>query len=299
MTQPALEDVTRAQALERVTVFLERRGVEDARRDATALLLAAGGSTRTDLLLEPSARLSPEASRRLGDYARRRAAREPVSRIVGARGFWTQELVVAPNVLDPRPDTETVVELALDNLRGRRDDDLTILDLGAGSGAIVCALLSEFRNARAVAVDLSAQACDATRENLIRCGVAERAFVVRGHWAQAIRARFSLVVSNPPYVASAEIATLAPEVRLHDPTLALDGGAEGLDCYREISLDLPRLLAPHGLAIFETGAGQAQDVAALLAEKGLEIVEIRKDIAGHERAVAARSRTNDSGHHKV
>lgn len=287
MPSPTLEDVTRAEALERVAAFLERRGVEDARRDAKALLLAAGELRQADLLLEPATPLSPGASRRLSAYAQRRAAREPVSRIVGLRGFWTQDLVVAPDVLDPRPDTETLVELTLEHLRDRRRDDLSILDLGAGSGALVCALLSEFCNARAVAIDLSARACAASAANFARCGVAERAAVVQGRWARAIRARFDLVVSNPPYIASGEIETLAPEVRLHDPPLALDGGADGLDCYREIVVDLPRLLAPQGLAVFEVGAGQSRDVAALLAARGLEIAEIRRDVAGHERAVAA------------
>lgn len=290
MASLALEHVTRAEALERVAVFLERRGVDDARRDAKALLLAAGELTRADLLLEPAARLSPQASRRLSDYAQRRAAREPVSRILGGRGFWTQDLVVAPGVLDPRPDTETLIELTLDRLRDRRSESLTILDLGAGSGAIVCALLSELRDARAVAIDLSARACAATTTNVVRCGVAERATVVQGCWARAIDAPFDVVVSNPPYIASEEIAALAPEVRLYDPTLALDGGADGLDCYREIIGDLPRLLAPRGLTVFEVGAGQARDVATLLGAKGLEIAEIRRDVAGHERALAAHMR---------
>lgn len=290
MSTPTLEDATRAAALERVADFLERSGVDDARRDAKALLLAAGGLTPADLLLEPAAALSPEASRRLSDYAERRAAREPVSRIVGTRGFWTHDLVVAPGVLDPRPDTETLIESALDHLRDRRLEELTILDLGAGSGAIVCALLSEFSNASAIAVDLSAHACAAARLNFARSGLAERAAILRGRWGEALAARFDLVVSNPPYVASGEIPGLAPEVRLHDPELALDGGDDGLVCYREIIGDLPRLLAPQGLALFEVGAGQARDVAALLIEKGLEIAEIRKDIAGHERAIAARMR---------
>lgn len=288
MPTPTLEDATRAAALERVADFLERSGVDDARRDAKALLLAAGGLTPADLLLEPAAALSPEASRRLSDYAERRAAREPVSRIVGTRGFWTHDLVVAPGVLDPRPDTETLIESALDHLRDRRFEELTILDLGAGSGAIVCALLSEFSNARAIAVDLSAHACATARLNFARSGLAERAAILRGRWGEALAARFDLVVSNPPYVASGEIPGLAPEVRLHDPELALDGGDDGLVCYREIIGDLPRLLAPHGLVFFEVGAGQARDVAVLLIEKGLEIAEIRKDIAGHERVIAAR-----------
>ncbi|MBY6242189.1 peptide chain release factor N(5)-glutamine methyltransferase [Methylosinus sp. Sm6] len=281
---------TRAEALGRVAALLERSGVEEPRRDARALLLAAGELTPADLLLEPSALLSPEARRRLDRFARRRAAREPVSRILGARGFWTQDLVVAPDVLDPRADTETLVALALDLIGARRGEALTILDLGVGSGAIVCALLSELPLARAVAVDLSPSACAAASTNFARCGLDSRAMILRGRWAEALDARFDLVVSNPPYVASGEIATLAPEVTLHDPALALDGGVDGLARYREIIDDLPRLMAPRSFAVLEAGAGQAPTIAALLVAAGLEIAEIRKDFSGCERAIGARRR---------
>jgi release factor glutamine methyltransferase len=290
MSKLTLERASRAVALERVADFLKRHGVEDARRDARALLIAAAGVTSAELLLEPATLLSREASDKLREHAERRAAREPVSRIVGERGFWMQELLVAEGVLDPRPDTETLVECAVALLDDRRGEALSILDLGVGSGAIVCALLFEFANARAIAVDLSAKACAAAAANLARCGVAERASVLRGCWAQALDARFDLIVSNPPYVASADIESLAPEVRLYDPQLALDGGDDGLSCYRDIAADLPRLLAPQGIAVLEVGAGQAPDVSALLVENGLEIVEVRRDMAGHQRAVAARMR---------
>ena len=287
----ALDDATRAAALDEVAAFLERCGVDDARRDARALLLAAGGFTAAELLLEPTAALTGAVREKLRDYAQRRAAREPVSRILGARGFWTHDLVVAPRVLDPRPDTETLIELALELLRARRRDQLAILDLGVGSGAILCALLAEFPNARAIGVDLSANACAAAALNLSRCGFAERAAVLRGRWADALAARFDLVVSNPPYIASGELDGLEPEVRLYDPRLALDGGPDGLDCYREIVEELPRLLAPLGAAVLEAGDGQARSVAALMAEKGLEPAGIRKDAGGRERAVAARRRS--------
>lgn len=284
---------TLSGALERIARFLERRGVEGAKRDARTLLLAASGLTHAELVRDPLAPLSAQARRKLCDFARRRAARQPVARIIGTRGFWTLDLNIAPGVFDPRADTETLVELALGQLRERRDRDLAILDLGAGSGAIACALLSEFRNARALAVDLSAHACAIAKANFARCGLTERANVLRGRWADAINAAFDLVVSNPPYIPSKEISNLAPEVTLHDPELALDGGADGLACYRQIAGDLGRLLKPHGLALLEVGAGQARDVSALLVAQSLEIAEIGCDIAGHERIVAAR-RTSGS-----
>lgn len=288
---PALSvGTTRAEALAAATRFLGERGVERAEPDARALLLAATGTTQADLLLAPGAPVEAEAARKLRHFAERRAAREPVSRIRGTRGFWTLELAVAPDVFDPRPETETLVEAALDQLRGRRGEPLAILDLGTGSGAIVCALLAEFEHARALAVDLSAKACAVASANFARCGVGDRAATVRGEWADAIDGAFDLVVSNPPYIRSSEIGGLAPEVRLHDPALALDGGADGLDCYRRISCDLVRLLAPRGLALLEIGAGRGEDVCALLAAEDLEIAEIRCDIAGHERVVAAAAR---------
>ncbi|PWB93080.1 peptide chain release factor N(5)-glutamine methyltransferase [Methylosinus sporium] len=290
MAALALEDATRAAALDAVAALLARCGVEDARRDARALLLAAGGFTAAELLLDPAAKLGAAACARLRDYALRRAAREPVSRILGARGFWTQDLLVAPRVLDPRPDTETLIELSLELMGERRREPLRILDLGVGSGAILCALLAELPDARGIGVDLSAAACAAAAVNLSRCGFARRASILRGRWADALAARFDLIVSNPPYIASGELDGLEPEVRLHDPRLALDGGADGLNCYREIAEQLPRLLAPSGAAVLEAGDGQARSLVALLAEKGLAPAGIRKDAGGRERAVAARRR---------
>jgi release factor glutamine methyltransferase len=280
--------LTRAQAIATVADCLEAAGIGEAQDDARALLRAAAGLTRLELALAPRAPLSQEEARALSRYAARRAAREPVSRIIGERGFWTLDLAVAPDVLDPRPDTETLVETALRLVAERRDAALSILDLGAGSGAIVCALLSELSAARAVAVDLSAQACAATAANLARCGLAGRASVVRGRWAQALQARFDLVVSNPPYVRTGDIEGLEPEVRLHDPALALDGGADGLDCYREIIGDLPRLLAEDAVVLFEVGFDQAASVAALLGAQDFNIERVTRDAGGHERVVAAR-----------
>jgi release factor glutamine methyltransferase len=280
--------LSRAQALALVAEKLARAGIEEARGDARALLLSAAGLAHADFVLAPEAPLGAGAARLLAEFAARRAAREPVSRILGTRGFWTLDLGVAPGVLDPRADTETLVELTLELLRARRDDALSILDLGTGSGAILCALLTEFPRARAIAVDLSWSACAAATANLARCGVRERACVLRGRWAEAIASRFDLVVSNPPYVRAGDIAGLDPEVSRHDPALALDGGADGLDCYREIAHDLPRLLAANGVALFEIGADQREAVAALLTGAGLDIAATRRDSGGRERIVAAR-----------
>lgn len=279
--------ISRAVALASVAKFLACRGIEDARRDARILLLAAAQISHADLLLEPDAPLNSDFAATLSAYAERRAAREPVSRIIGARGFWTLDLLVAPEVLDPRADTETLVELALRNFYDRRNEPLTILDLGTGSGAILCALLSELPGARGVAVDRSAAACAAASKNFERCGLGDRVEILRGDWAEAICATFDLVVSNPPYIRTVEIEKLAPEVRLHDPAIALDGGADGLACYRRLARQIPRLLAPAGLSVLEVGAGQAEAVRRVLEENALAIVATAKDSGGRERAIAA------------
>ncbi len=281
---------TRERALARLVGFLEASGVEEARAEARLLLFDACGLTHAQFLLSPERPLGEEAARRLTERTARRAAGEPVSRILATRGFWTLDLAVFPNVLDPRPDTESVVTLALALVASRREEPLRLLDLGSGSGALLCALLAELPNAFGVAVDLSPHAIRATRENLARCGFSNRAAIVGGRWGGALACGFDVVVSNPPYVKSGEIEELTPEVRLYDPRLALDGGADGLACIREIAADLPRLLAPGGVAVLEVGLGQARESAALLAAAGLEDAGTRRDAGGRERAVAARRR---------
>ena len=291
---PAAER-TRAQALMALAQQFDAAGVDTAAEDARLLLRAACGLSRLDLATEPDALLTGAEEDRLSSYAARRTQHEPVSRILGERGFWTLDLVVAPDVLDPRADTETLIETAL---RLCRDTPpTTILDLGSGSGAIVCALLSEWPQAHGVAVDLSPHACRATMQNLRRCNLSDRAMVMRGRWSEALGAgRFDLIVSNPPYIATGDLAGLDPDVRLYDPALALDGGADGLGAYRAIIGDLTRLATPGALALFEVGAGQAGDVAALLAAASLTPAGVVRDLGGHERVVAARhGRTGPAG----
>ena len=281
---------TREEALARLARFLEASGVEEARDDARLLLFDACGLTHADYLLSPDAPLSEAVASLLAERAGRRAAREPVSRILATRGFWTLDLAVFPDVLDPRPDTESVAALALTLVAARRNEALRLLDLGSGSGALLCALLAELPQAFGVAVDLSPHALLATRTNLARCGLAARSAVLRGLWGRALSSNFDLVISNPPYVKSSEIDQLSLEVRLHDPRLALDGGVDGFEAIREIAAELPRLLAPGGVVVMEVGLGQAREAAALLAATGLEDAGTRRDAGGRERAVAARRR---------
>lgn len=266
---------------------LEAAGVEEAALDARLLVCAAADIAHATLVARPERPLEAAQAARLAGWLARRAGGEPVSRILGRRGFWSLDLVVTPDVLDPRPDTETLVEAALAHVAARRADALRIVDLGVGSGAILAALLVELPNAFGVGVDRSAAAARVARRNLAEAGVGGRAGVVVGDWDAALVGRFDLVVSNPPYVARGEIAGLAPEVRLHDPRAALDGGAEGLDAYRVLAPAAARLMAPGGATLFEVGAGQADDVAALLAGAGLAPLPPRRDAGGVARVVGA------------
>jgi release factor glutamine methyltransferase len=224
--------------------------------------------------------------------ADRRLAREPVARIVGSKEFWSLKLSVDSTTLMPRPETETVVEAALAAIdaNGSRSQALRIADLGTGSGALLLALLTELPNAFGVGTDLSAAALCVARYNAQRLQLARAAFVACD-MAEALAGKFDLIVANPPYVASGDIALLAPEVRDCDPRSALDGGTDGLDCYRAIATTVPVLLNPQGVLVVEIGAGQAQAVAALFATAELELSPPRADLHGVPRALVARTAT--------
>ena len=265
--------------------MLADSGVESFATDARLLLCAAGGLSRADLISDPERAMNEAALARLAPLAARRASREPLSRILARREFWGLSLAISPAVLDPRPDTETLVEAVVSQFASRRAEPLRILDLGAGSGAILCALLTEFGAATGVAVDVSAPAAAQARANLAACGLAARARVVVGCWGRAIRGPFDVVVSNPPYIPSGEIGDLEREVRDHDPALALDGGRDGLDAYRAIGGELGGLLAPDGRFFLEVGAGQAEDAMAILRANGLTGMATRADLSGVARVV--------------
>jgi release factor glutamine methyltransferase len=224
-------------------------------------------------------------------FAYRRLAREPVARIVGNKEFWSLTLRINATTLVPRPETETVVETALAAIDagGSRSQPLRLADLGTGSGALLLALLTELPNAFGIGTDTSVGALRIARENAQRLQLARAAFVA-GDMSAALRGPFDLIVSNPPYIASGDIAALAAEVRDYDPRSALDGGADGLDYYRAIAAVVPALLKPAGALVVEVGTGQARAVTALFAEAGLAASPPRMDLAGVPRALVARHR---------
>ena len=267
---------------------LRDAGIDTPELDARYLLEHALNLTRTDFITKSEQVVSETDTARVLALVDRRAGHEPVGRILGHREFWTIDLALNPDTLEPRPDTETVVEAVLATIPDRKAS-LSLLDLGTGTGCILLALLAELPNARGVGVDVSPLAVSAAADNAERNGLADRSRFRTGDWGQGMVERFDIVVSNPPYIPSAEIAALAPEVREHDPRRALDGGPDGLAPYRIIAAQLPALLVPGGLVAFEVGQGQAADVASLLAAQGFAAIATLRDLGGIERCVRARN----------
>lgn len=279
--------MTRADALRAAAARLKTAGIEEAADDARRLMEKASGLSQAGLIAGLSEPQDPSEAESFDALIARRERREPLSHILGQVDFWTLELDVSADVLTPRADTETVVEAALEALPDRTAP-VKLLDIGTGSGAIALALLSELPNARAVATDLSGEALKIARANAARCGLADRIDLVQTRWADAIEGEFDLVVSNPPYIASAVIETLAPEVRRFEPRLALDGGADGLAPYPQLLIEAKRLLHPRGTAVFEIGYDQGEAVLALAREAEAFETSLGQDLAGRDRALAVK-----------
>jgi release factor glutamine methyltransferase len=280
-----------SRTLDRLHLDAARRlmlaGVETPRLDARLLIQHALGLDHTAFITNGALPIDAAGETVAFSLIQRRAAREPVGRILGHRGFWTLDVQLSPETLEPRPDTETLVEAVLARIADR-NAALRIVDLGTGSGCIVLALLAELPNAWGLGVDRSAGAAATARTNALHAGLTDRAAFVVGDWAGALAGPFDIVVSNPPYIPTADIATLSAEVRRFDPLLALDGGADGLHAYRQLIAALPTLLAPSGRAVFEIGVNQAPMVTELLTNTGICAENIVQDLQGIERCVIMR-----------
>jgi release factor glutamine methyltransferase len=256
--------------------------------DARLLLCHAAGLTHEAYVAGLNDTLPPDAAARFGAYVARRLAGEPVSRIVGIREFYGRPFRIDASTLDPRPDTETLIEAAL-ALAGH-EEPLRLLDLGTGSGCILVTLLAELPRATGVGIDRSLPALELARANAARIGVGDRALFMAGDWLEAVEGSFDLVVANPPYLSAVDMAGLSNEVGAHDPRDALDGGPDGLSAYRSIVPRLGKVLRPGGIALFEIGHTQAEAVSSLLAEGGLILEQGPwRDLAGRPRVVGGRA----------
>lgn len=275
------------QALVDSTRALEQAGIATPALDARLLIMEAAGLSFEALLREPDRCMSEKERARLARMLDRRRACEPLAYIVGRRAFWTFELTVGPEVLVPRPESETVVEAVLEAVECR-EEAYRILDLGTGSGCLVLALLSELPQASGLGVDASARALALARDNAAQLGLSGRCAFLRSNWLSGVKGQFDIVVCNPPYIAEREITALAPEIGRYEPRLALGGGADGLDAYRQLLGGLNENVASSGLVALELGDGQASAVEDLLAATGFCVLGRKLDLGGKLRVVLAR-----------
>ncbi|GGF00115.1 release factor glutamine methyltransferase [Aliidongia dinghuensis] len=271
---------------------LKAAGIEAPAREARLLLGHATGLTTGRIVAYPEQIVTPTLIAAFEQLVDRRARREPVSRILGHREFWSLDFIVTPATLDPRPDSETIVEAALDRVPDR-NAALTLIDFGTGTGCLLLALLSELPRGFGIGIDRSEDAARLAAANAAALGLAARARFIVGDWADALgvgalAGGVDLIVANPPYIPESDIAGLAPEVRDHDPLGALAGGADGLAPYRILAPAAARLLKPGGHVVFEIGQGQAAAVGDLATAAGLVPCEERADLGGIVRAVVLR-----------
>jgi release factor glutamine methyltransferase len=287
---PGLKDgASVSEALQLIAQTFRAAGIDDADVDARVLAGHALHLDRARLVSQSDRVLEAREVNAISGLAARRLKREPVSRILGRKEFWSLALAITSDVLVPRPETETVVEGALDFVvrNGLRMEKLRILDIGTGSAALLVALLNELPNATGIGTDISRAALEAAQINVAQFGFESRSSLIACDMAAGVQGQFDLVVSNPPYIARGEIASLAPEVRDYDPMMALDGGDDGLTAYRSISADAKRILAQGGRLFVEMGAGQEPAVRELFTNAGLVVGIARNDLAGTPRVLGA------------
>jgi release factor glutamine methyltransferase len=266
--------------------ILQSANVETAHLDCRLLAMEVLGRRREDLLRDSQDEVATEAAVLFRDMINRCASGEPVSRILGRREFWSLDFEVTPDVLDPRADTELIVETVLaETCAG---STARMLDLGTGSGCIPISVLSERPSMTAVAVDISPAAIEVANRNAWRHRVADRISFMEGCWFEPVSGSFDIIVSNPPYIPASDIDQLAPGVKNFDPRLALDGGADGLDPYRLIAAESGHVLIAGGLLVLEIGYDQGEAVAKLLESAGFSQIQVLRDLSGHDRTVVAR-----------
>ncbi len=284
MTRPFVipQNTTRKEALALAKRALVNAGITTAALDARLIVTHALGIGMAEFLAHDDILIDENNATRLETAISRRAQHESVARITGVKEFWGLPFRLSADTLEPRPDTETLVEAVLDHYPDRLAP-LRFLDLGTGTGCILIALLSEFPNATATGVDISPDALATAQDNAEANGVITRATFVQSDWLTDVTGTFDVIVSNPPYIRSEVMSTLTSEVRDFDPTRALDGGTDGLDAYRRILADCPPFLRHDGSVFFEIGFDQEHDLAKLMIPSHFNDITFRRDLAGHVR----------------
>ena len=275
----SVKDVLRNAVLE-----LQGAHIETASMDARMLLQFVLELTREELLLDNEREISPKQLAQYQLLLDKRKNRQPVSQLIGKREFWGMCFKVTQDTLDPRPDSETLIEAILARLPNR-EVPLKVLDLGTGTGCLLLTVLSQYPNAQGIGVDISLDALNVARENAKKLGLEHRVEFLSSCWGNEVKESYDLVISNPPYIPSSIIPSLAPEVAQWEPKLALDGGEDGMDCYRAIVPQLKTLLAPQGLAVFEIGIGQAKDLQAVVESHAMQVAGSKDDMAYITRCV--------------
>lgn len=266
---------------------LAKAGIDGAAREVRLLLQAAAGVPISTQIAFPERAIATDVEGQFDALLERRARREPMAHILGQREFWSLAFKVTADTLDPRPDSETLIQAVLNQLQDRFAA-LRLVDFGTGTGCLLLSLLHELPSATGVGVDVSAAALAVATGNASALGLAQRATFHRGDWDDGIDPGFDIVLSNPPYIPSSDIAGLQPEVASFEPRLALDGGSDGLDAYRRLGPAALRLLVPGGLAAFEIGIGQGDSVRGIMAAAGLRHIATARDLAAVERCVLFR-----------
>lgn len=272
---------TAAEAMAAAASRLRAAGVPDPARDARLLLAHAASVDAARVTLIAPEEIAPEIAERFEHLIALRAVRVPVSQLVGSRAFYGRDFAISRHVLDPRPETETLIELALNRSFDR------VLDLGTGSGCVLVTLLAERTRARGVGVDLSEDACLQASANAVTHGVAARAQIDQSNWFENVAGRFDLIVANPPYLAATEMADVAPELREHEPAMALTDGLDGLSAYRVIAGQAQGYLTAQGRVLVEIGWQQGDTVCAIFRAAGWANVALAEDLGGRPRVVSA------------
>lgn len=263
---------------------LEEYSIDSSHIDSRVLLQHVTNLPTETIYLSPEHEISNDNCITYMKLITRRCNHEPVAKIIGKKDFWKSSFIVNNNTLDPRPDSEVIIESALDLLKDKAVN-YSFLDLGTGSGCLILSLLKEFSSAKGIAIDVSAETLKVTKANAINLELTDRVTLLQQNWADNLTDKFDLIVSNPPYIPNKDICELAPEVKIHDPLLALDGGIDGLTPYKYLAPQILKLLKPEAYAILEFGYNQSNSVKEIFMQHGYKIHKILKDLSGLERAI--------------